>query len=94
MLPCNDQQKAATKAAVPGAKKDGKTYFRLGDEENEFLNVRKCNTFTISLLLYGAQKFIFVTHARFSSFFDLKRGPKVTCFDQSDKKILYLPNGR
>ena len=35
----------------------------------------------------------FVTHAQFSSFFDLKIGPKVTFFDRLDKKILYLPSG-
>ena len=29
---------------------------------------------------------IFVTHARFSSFFDLKRGPKATFFYGLDKK--------
>ena len=36
----------------------------------------------------------FVTHARFLSFFDLKKGPKVTLFYRLDKKILYLPSGR
>ena len=45
--------------------------------------------------LLNQRKHFFVTHARFSSFFDLKRGPKVTFFlNDWIKKILYLPSER
>ena len=49
----------------------------VGDEEVYDKVIRFFANKVTSLLIYNV---VFVTHARFSSFFDLKRGSKVTFF--------------